>query len=141
MTHTGSGVALLVRALDLWVASLQLAAVGDGLPLRAHPRLEVGVCQHGAVLADLGEAHRARELHVALPVDGASCRGDFDVDDDVAEGFGGEVVLQVLGGEDRMLERSEAEWSVVLEEDGEHVVAAGHSEGCGSKKKVDDKSL
>jgi len=126
VTHARCRLAPLVGEVDLGVACLLLAAVRDGLALRAHAGLEVGVGEEGVEGLDLGEAHGALELDVRLPVHGACSRGHLDVDDGVAELLRVEDLVQIIGPEDGLFKRC-ADVGVG-EEDGHHVVARSHCE-------------
>jgi len=126
VAHPWCWLAPLEGEIDLGVAGLVLAAVGDGLALRAHAGLEVGVGEEGVEGLDLCEAHGALELDVRLPVHCAGSRGDLDVDDGVAELLGVEDLVQIVGPEDSLLKRC-ADVGVG-KEDGHHVVARGHCE-------------
>lgn len=87
---------------------------------------------------DVGETGWAFKLEVALPVDALSRRRDLDVDYDVFENSVGEDFLQVVGPcEGVLVAGSEL---VVVEEDGEHVVAGGHLDDS-RKRRKDGKNI
>lgn len=109
-----------VTALD---ARVGLGAVVDGLLGSAHATLEVGGIEDGCGLLDGGVPGDVGQLDVALPVDALGRGAALDVDDDELEQGVLEVEGELMGLVDGELVGAEV--LVVLEEEGEDIVAGG----------------